>query len=139
MSAGFDITGIDHVVLRTSDLAATQSFYEEVLGCSVERVQAEIGLTQLRAGRSLIDLIPVDSVLGKSGGAAPGAEGRNVDHICLAILPFDEAALRAHLAAKGVEILEEGLRYGAEGKGPSFYIRDPEGNTVELKGPAVSG
>ncbi len=138
MSTDFDITGIDHVVLRTSDLAATQRFYEEVLGCSVERVQSEIGLTQLRAGRSLIDLIPVDGVLGKIGGAAPGAEGRNVDHICLAIVPFDEEKLRAHLAAKGIEIVDEGLRFGAEGQGPSFYIQDPDGNTVELKGPAIS-
>ncbi len=138
MSTDFEITGIDHVVLRTRDLAATQRFYEEVLGCSVERVQSEIGLTQLRAGRSLIDLIPIDGVLGKIGGAAPGAEGRNVDHICLAIVPFDEEKLRAHLATNGVEIVDEGLRYGAEGQGPSFYIQDPDGNTVELKGPAVS-
>ncbi|TQV83291.1 VOC family protein [Denitrobaculum tricleocarpae] len=137
MSTGFDITGLDHVVLRITDLAVSQAFYEQVLGCSVERVQAEIGLTQLRAGRSLIDLVPVDGTLGKIGGAAPGAEGRNVDHICLAILPFDEAKLRAHLEAHGVEILDEGLRYGAEGKGPSFYIQDPDGNTVELKGPAI--
>ncbi len=135
MTRGFDITGIDHVVLRTTDLAASQAFYVEVLGCSVERIQEKIGLTQLRAGRSLIDLVPVEGVLGKKGGAAPGSEGRNVDHICLAILPFEEEKLRAHLEAHGIEILEEGLRYGAEGNGPSFYIRDPDGNIVELKGP----
>ncbi|WP_282605833.1 VOC family protein [Pelagibius sp. Alg239-R121] len=138
MSSGFEITGIDHIVLRTPQLAVTQAFYEEILGCVVERVQAEIGLTQLRAGRSLIDLITLDGVLGRAGGAAAGVEGRNVDHICLGIVPFDEPQLRAHLAAHGVEILDEGLRYGAEGEGPSFYIRDPDGNTVELKGPPVS-
>lgn len=139
MTTGFDITGLDHVVLRISDLKKSQAFYEGVLGCSVERVQAEIGLTQLRAGRSLIDLVPVDGKLGKLGGAAAGTEGRNVDHICLAIVPFDAENLRAHLTTHGVEILDEGLRYGAEGEGPSFYIKDPDGNVVELTGPAVSG
>lgn len=138
MSTGFEITGIDHVVLRTPQLAVTQAFYERVLGCSVEKVQAKFGLTQLRAGRSLIDLITVDGVLGSRGGAAPGKEGRNVDHLCLAIVPFDEEKLRAHLAAHGVEIIEEGIRYGAEGEGPSFYIRDPDGNVVELKGPPTT-
>lgn len=138
MSTGFDITGIDHVVLRTTQLAVTQAFYEQVLGCKVEKVQEKIGLTQLRAGRSLIDLITIDGILGQRGGAAPGKEGRNVDHLCLAIQPFEEEALRAHLAAHGIEIIEEGLRYGAEGEGPSFYIRDPDGNVVELKGPPSS-
>lgn len=138
MGTGFDITGIDHVVLRTPQLEVTQAFYEQVLGCKVEKVQEKFGLTQLRAGRSLIDLITVDGVLGQRGGAAPGDEGRNVDHLCLAIVPFEEEKLRAHLTAHGVEVIEEGLRYGAEGEGPSFYIRDPDGNVVELKGPPAS-
>jgi len=110
-------------------------FYRDALGCSLERRQDAIGLIQLRAGRSLIDLVPVDSPLGRAGGAAPGAQGRNLDHFCLRVEPFDEAAIRAHLAAHGVSAGALESRYGAEGEGPSLYIADPEGNVVELKGP----
>ena len=129
------IREIDHLVLRVRDLQAMLDFYCSVLGCSIERQQDEIGLVQLRAGRSLIDLIPVDGPLGRAGGAAPGAEGRNLDHLCLRVEPFDERAVRAHLAAHGVAAGETASRVGAEGSGPSIYIADPEGNTVELKGP----
>jgi catechol 2,3-dioxygenase-like lactoylglutathione lyase family enzyme len=101
----------------------------------VERRVDELGLVQLRAGASLIDLVTVDGALGRQGGAAPGREGRNLDHFCLRIEPFDETALRAHLQAAAVDVGELASRYGAEGQGPSLYIRDPEGNTVELKGP----
>lgn len=131
----FQMTGLDHVVLRVADLPRMLAFYEGVLGCTVDKVQAGIGLTQLRAGRSLIDLITLDGVLGKMGGVGPGAEGRNLDHFAIAITAFDEAAIRAHLAAHNVEITDSGQRYGAEGDGPSIYVRDPEGNIVELKGP----
>jgi catechol 2,3-dioxygenase-like lactoylglutathione lyase family enzyme len=110
-------------------------FYCGALGCSVERKQDEIGLVQLRAGRSLLDLIPVDGPLGRAGGAAPGTQARNLDHFCLRVESFDEAQLRAHLAAHGISVGETASRYGAEGSGPSIYIVDPEGNTVELKGP----
>ena len=92
-------------------------------------------LTPLRAGASLIDLVPVDGKLGRMGGAAPGSEGHNVDHVAVRIAPFDEAAIRAHLQAHGIEAGEVARRYGAEGQGPSLYIADPDGNTVELKGP----
>jgi catechol 2,3-dioxygenase-like lactoylglutathione lyase family enzyme len=129
------IREIDHLVLRVRDLQAMLDFYCGALGCTVERQQDEIGLVQLRAGRSLIDLIPVDGPLGRSGGAAPGTEGRNLDHLCLRLEPFDEAAIRAHLAAHGVSAGETASRYGAEGSGPSIYVADPDGNTVELKGP----
>ena len=110
-------------------------FYCEVLGCSVARRQEALGLVQLRAGRSLLDLGPVDGTLGRAGGAPPGAEGRNLDHFCLRIEPFDEAALRGHLAAHGIEAGPVASRYGAQGEGPSLYLTDPEGNVVELKGP----
>ena len=110
-------------------------FYGEVLGCPVERRKDDIGLVQLRAGASLIDLVPVDSLLGRAGGRAPGAEGRNMDHFCLRVEPFDEAAIRRHLQERGVEAGPTESRYGAEGDGPSIYLTDPEGNTVELKGP----
>lgn len=132
----FALRAIDHVVLRVVDLDRMVAFYQDIVGCTDERAQAEIGLYQLRAGSSLIDLVTIDGKLGAIGGAAPGREGRNVDHFAIAITPFDDAAIRAHLAHHGVAIEQAGPRYGAEGEGPSIYISDPEGNIVELKGPA---
>lgn len=129
------IREIDHIVLRVRDLDAMIGFYVNALGCAIERRQDDIGLVQLRAGRSLVDLVPVDGKLGRPGGAAPGKEGRNVDHVCFRVEPFDEAAIRAHLGGCGVEAGAVESRYGAEGEGPSIYLADPEGNTVELKGP----
>jgi catechol 2,3-dioxygenase-like lactoylglutathione lyase family enzyme len=129
------LQGLDHLVLRVVALDVMLRFYVDVLGCSVERRQDEIGLVQLRAGHSLIDLVPVTGKLGRLGGAAPGAEGRNMDHFCLRVEPFDAAAIRAHLAAHGVDAGPVESRYGAEGEGPSIYLTDPEGNVVELKGP----
>lgn len=126
---------LDHLVLRVSDLARMLEFYCDVLGCSVERRVDRIGLVQLRAGRSILDLVPVDGELGRAGGAAPGKEGRNLDHFCLRVEPFDEAGIRRHLAAHGIEAGPLASRYGAEGAGPSLYVTDPEGNVVELKGP----
>ncbi len=129
------IRGIDHLVLRVVGLERMLDFYCGALGCTVERRQDEIGLVQLRAGSSLIDLVPVDGKLGRMGGAPPGAEGRNMDHFCLRVEPFDDATIRAHLQAHGVQAGQLESRYGAEGKGPSIYLTDPEGNVVELKGP----
>ena len=129
------LAGLDHIVLRIADKARMVAFYCEVIGCSVDRDRPELGLTHLRAGAALIDLITLDGPLGVAGGAGPGAEGRNLDHFCLTVRPHDEASIRAHLAAHGVAIVEEGLRYGADGTGFSIYVRDPEGTTVELKGP----
>jgi glyoxylase I family protein len=126
---------IDHVVLRIRDEKAMLAFYVGVLGCTLERRLDSLGLVQLRAGRSLIDLVPVDGALGRQGGAAPGPEGRNLDHLCLRVDPFDAGAIRAFLAAHGCEAGEVARRYGAEGEGPSIYVNDPEGNVVELKGP----
>lgn len=129
------LQGIDHLVLRVIDLDAMVRFYVDTLGCTIERRQDEIGLVQLRAGRSLIDLVPVSGKLGRMGGAAPGVEGRNLDHFCLRVEPFDAQAIRAHLSAHGVDAGKVESRYGAEGEGPSIYLSDPEGNVVELKGP----
>jgi catechol 2,3-dioxygenase-like lactoylglutathione lyase family enzyme len=133
------VRDIDHVVLRVAELDKAIAFYRDVLGCAVELRQDDIGLVQLRAGRSLIDLVPVDGPLGSSGGAAPGKEGRNLDHFCLRVDPFDEAAIRAHLREHGIDAGPVASRYGAEGFGPSLYFDDPEGNIVELKGPAEVG
>jgi len=129
------IREIDHLVLRVVELDTMIRFYCDVLGCAIEKRQDSIGLVQLRAGRSLIDLIPVSGKLGSAGGAPPGKEGRNLDHFCVRIDPFDEVSIRSHLDAHGVEAGPVETRNGAEGGGPSMYIMDPERNVVELKGP----
>ena len=129
------IREIDHIVLRVIRLDQMIRFYCDVLGCRIERRQDEIGLVQLRAGAALVDLVPVEGKLGRMGGAAPGPQGRNLDHVCFRVEPFDAAAIRAHLAAHRVEAGPVESRYGAEGEGPSIYLHDPEGNMIELKGP----
>ena len=129
------IREIDHLVLRVTDLEKMLRFYSEALGCPVEVRRPDIGLYQLRAGRSMIDLVPIDGKLGMAGGAAPGREGRNLDHLCVRVDPFDEAEIRRTLAPYGVAVGPVEQRIGAEGKGPSIYVTDPEGNVVELKGP----
>ena len=132
------IREIDHLVLRVSDLEKMLQFYCQGLGCSVERRQDAMGLVQLRAGRSLIDLVSVEGTIGSAGGKAPGAEGRNLDHLFLRVEPFDAVAISTHLRKHGASPGEVEQRYGAEGAGPSIYVADPEGNTVELKGPAAA-
>ena len=129
-----NITAIDHVVLRVVDLERVAAFYTDVLGARWERRREDIGLYQLRIGSSLIDLVPVDSKLGQAGGAAPGEEGRNVDHIAFRVLPWNGEAILAYLQDHGIAA-EIASRYGAEGDGPSIYLNDPEGNGLELKGP----
>ena len=129
------IAALDHVVLRVADLERAKAFYRDVLCCPVEKWQPELGLLQLRAGAALIDLVTLDGKLGREGGVGPGAEGHNLDHFCVRLERFDEAALRAHLASHGIAAGEIVQRYGAEGTGPSLYIKDPDGNTVELKAP----
>ncbi|MGE5145095.1 MAG: VOC family protein [Candidatus Eiseniibacteriota bacterium] len=129
------IEGLDHVVLRVRDMAKAIAFYTGVLGCPEERRLEHLGLVQLRAGRTLIDLVDLAGELGRRGGQAPGREGRNLEHFCLRIARFDEAALRAYLAAQGIESQKAETRYGADGHGLSIYIADPDGNIVELKGP----
>ena len=130
----FALEGIDHVVLLVRDMAEAERFYEQVLGCTVDRELPEYGMLQLRAGASLIDLVDIGSEAG--AWARPETEGgRNMDHVCIATGPCEDEAMRAHLARHGVAIVEEGIRYGAKGDGFSFYIADPSGNQIELKGP----
>ena len=133
----FSVQQLDHLVLRVASLERSIAFYGEVLGCGVERRRDDLGLVHLRAGASMIDLVAIDGPLGRAGGAAAAAEGRNLDHLCLRVEPFDEAAIRHHLAGRGLPApgpLHH--NFGAEGEGPSLYLHDPDGNAVELKGPA---
>jgi catechol 2,3-dioxygenase-like lactoylglutathione lyase family enzyme len=131
----FRLEGIDHVVLLVDGMEAARAFYCEVIGCTLENALPQYGMVQLRAGAALIDL--VDIAAEEGAWARPDAAGgRNLDHVCLATGPWEEAALRAHLAAHDVEIVEEGIRTGARGDGLSFYVKDPSGNTLELKGPS---
>jgi catechol 2,3-dioxygenase-like lactoylglutathione lyase family enzyme len=131
-----NLTRIDHVVLRVVDLDGMIAWYRDVLGCRLERGPDASGLAQLRAGDSLIDLVAADGPLGRAAGDVPDHRAPNVDHVCLLVDPWDEARIAAQLAKHGVEPGEVANRYGATGMGPSIYIRDPEGNTIELKGQA---
>jgi glyoxylase I family protein len=130
-----NIVAIDHVVFRVRDVSTMLRFYETVLGARLERKLDEFGLYQIRTGSALIDLVDVDGKLGREGGAPPGEGGRNVDHLCLQVLPWDGEAILEHLASHGIADARISSRYGAQGQGPSIYIADPEGNTIELKGP----
>ena len=130
------IRGIDHVVLRVRDIERMRKFYCDVLGAEHVAYRPEFGMSHLRAGSSMIDLVEVSGALGKPGGAAPGKEGRNMDHLCLRVEPFDQHAIVQHLERAGVAVGDIKNRFGAEGNGVSIYLTDPEGNTVELKGPS---
>ncbi|MEQ8167089.1 MAG: VOC family protein [Alphaproteobacteria bacterium] len=130
-----EITGIDHVVLRVRDTDRACAFYIGVLGLTEERRLEEVGLIQLRAGTALIDLVPIASPLGKAGGAppAPDGSGQNMAHLCLTTASRDAGTLLSHLARHGVSTSGVAVRYGADGFGPSVYVKDPDGNTIELK------
>ena len=127
----FSVRRLDHVVLRCARFEQTLAFYQEVLGCPLERSVEHIGLYQLRAGEALIDLIPLGSELG--GDAAPDISLRNLEHFCLRVELEDWSHVRNHLQQHDVEWMEPQRRYGADGFGMSVYIQGPEGNTVELK------
>lgn len=126
MSRGFEPLGLDHVVLRVRDQAASERFYVDVLGCTVDHVNTRISLVQLRFGEALIDLLPAEG--------PPPAEGRGMDHVCLSIRCDDLQAVAASLRARGVTLDSDVVtRRGAWGDGPSLYIRDPDGYRLELK------
>ena len=130
-----EVLGLDHVVLRVADIEASLDWYRRVLGCTLERQMESFGLYQLRLGTNLIDLVPVASKAGRPGGGAPGRTKRNMDHFAVRLAAFDETKLRRYLKRRGIDAGETARRYGADGHGPSLYLTDPDGNTVELKGP----
>lgn len=127
--------GLDHVVLRIAELDRSLAFYCDVLGCVMERRRDDLGLYHLRAGNAQIDLVTLDGQLGQKHGA-PNAEGPNMDHFCLRIASFDDPGLSDYLRGRGLEPSDVAQRFGAGGEGPSLYVSDPDGNVVELKGPA---
>jgi glyoxylase I family protein len=129
-----EIEGLDHLVLRVTDLEKMIAFYCNVLGCSIEWRRPDLGLVHLRAGCALIDLVTVDGPSGIAGGKGPGIEGRNLDHFCLGVRNFDQAGIQAHLDSHGVNVGKIASRFGARGRGISIYVTDPEGNGLELKG-----
>ncbi|WP_372881414.1 VOC family protein [Psychromonas sp.] len=129
-----EVIAIDHIVLRTTKMAEMLYFYCQVLGCSVEReTPKETGLVQLRAGSALIDLVLVDSELGRLGGGAATKTENNLDHFCLQIKSMPEEEICQYLSSFAITVPPFSRRYGAQGFGNSVYIQDPEGNTVELK------
>jgi glyoxylase I family protein len=131
----FEVQRIDHVVLRVADLNRSIEFYRRLLGCTVLKENPERGLVHLKAGASVIDLVSIEGPIGKQGGAAPGEEGRNMDHLCLRIEPFIEHEVLAHLERHDVPRSSVAkLQFGAEGDGPAVYFKDPDGNIIELKG-----
>lgn len=132
----FDLMQIDHVVIRARDIKTMMRFYLDVVGCSIEREIDRIGLYQLRAGASLIDLVDAHGELGLKGGEPPQDTGGNMDHLCIRVDPWDADAIQTYLKDAGAVPGDVEQRNGAEGEGPSIYFDDPEGNTIEFKGPA---
>lgn len=120
----FEIVGLDHIVLRTNNLEKMVFFYCNVLGCHIENTQDELGLIQLRAGNNIIDLLKIDQTIIQAG--------KNLEHFCLRIYPFEFEKLKKYFHSHGIELLRYANRYGAQGYGWSFYLKDPDNNEVEL-------
>ena len=131
MPTPFTIDGIDHILLHVNDMERNIAFYESVLGCAVETRIPRVGMAELRAGASHVDLVDVGSPEG-AWAKSSGEGGRNIDHFALAINPQDIQSLREHLKSNAIEIVEEREESGPEGNSLSLYVRDPSGNTIEL-------
>ncbi|MDP5209583.1 VOC family protein [Microbulbifer sp. 2205BS26-8] len=131
----FTIQQIDHLVLRVKSLDIARRFYQDILGCKMERENPSLGLYQMRTGRCLIDLLPVDQQIERTGASTPEYEGRNLHHFCLRVDPFNADKIQSFLQERHISASPVEQRYGAEGMGPSLYISDPENNLIELKGP----
>ena len=129
----FTLQTIDHAVIRAINARELVAFYVEVIGCELALDRPELGLTHLRAGEAMIDVVSIDGPLGKKGVSLAAGAGRNVDHLCLRIRPFDFEALRAHFEQFGILVAPPEKRFGAQGNGLSIYLTDPEGNGIELK------
>lgn len=132
----FSLVGLDHIVFIVDDMAKAVSWYQDVLGAQIGYTYPALGMEQMWVGNALIVLWDITHPGGESA-IPPVKGGRNVDHVCIALSPFNDDAMRAHLAAHNVKIEREAFHGGARGMGNSFYVLDPFGNKLELKGPAV--
>lgn len=131
----FSLVGIDHVVFLVDDMNRALAFYQQVLGCQRGYSYPDLGMEQVWCGNALIVLW--DTTHPGARSAIPDIPGgRNVDHVCIATSPFDHDEMRTHLETHDVKIEREAHHGGARGMGHSFYLRDPFGNLLEIKGPA---
>ena len=118
------VTGFDHIVIISSDVERTVAWYHDELGLAVERLDqwraGEVGFPSLRlSATSIIDVL------------AGERTGRNVDHVALVVddVDLDELATSGRF---DVVSGPTGL-WGARGHGRGMYVRDPDGNVVELR------
>ena len=128
------ITKLDHIVMRVTNIEKSIRFYRDILGCQEKRISN--GLYQYQAGASMIDLVPITEDLRHDPDCRPTEKYLNVDHFALTLAEFDEKAIVAYLEANNIKVERSGRRFGAQGYGPSVYFKDPDGNFIELKGPA---
>ncbi|MEH0938438.1 VOC family protein [Micromonospora psammae] len=118
------VTGFDHLVLTVADVERSLRFYCGSLGL------APVRLDDWRAGR-----VPFPSVRIDAGTIVDLVHGRrgesNVDHFCLVVAPLDWAEV---VASGAFDVVEGPVgRFGARGSATSIYVRDPDGNVVELR------
>lgn len=130
----FNVVGLDHVVILVTDMQKALDFYQGILGLPHGYAFPDIAMEQLWVGTELLVLIDISTPKG-AGAIPPVSGGRNMDHFCISLVPYDKDALRAYLVDQGVEIVNEAFHSGARGMGEAIYVLDPFGNKVELKGP----
>ena len=127
--ASLAVTGFDHLSLTCRRVAETRRFYETLLGFAVAGEMPQWGMTEMRAGDAHIVLVDANSKEG-AWAISPQGRGENVHHFCLRLTQFDEKDLRRRFKDAKIEIEEEDL---GDDEG-ALYVRDPEGNYVELRG-----
>jgi catechol 2,3-dioxygenase-like lactoylglutathione lyase family enzyme len=125
----FTYKGIDHIALVTKKLASMKSFYLE-LGLTLEqegKAKAGYNVVTLRAGESLIDLFEASPT-----NPAPAAN-LSEEHFCLSATGSSIYDVIATLKRKGLDPTQAEVNNGSKGKGLSIWVRDPDGNKVEIK------
>lgn len=126
----FNYTGFDHIALVTRHLASMKKFYSEGLGLPVVsegKVKAGYQVVTLRAGDSVLDLFEASPI-----NPAPSAN-LSEEHFCLRATGSSIYDVIATLKRKGLDPTQAEVNNGAAGKGLSIFVRDPDGNKVEIK------